>query len=217
MSGLHFDITGDNSNLLHKLEGARNGVRATSKQIEESGMSIEQMFGSMTKAAAAFGISLGANWKGFDLNILLQGVGKRDYWNGGVRRFPFAAGEFGTIFSDQLNYWKPTDPENDDYTPVNSNPKYFRIYNQRENASSNTRVQTRYLLDASYLRIKNVTLGYTIPQALVQKIGLSKVKLFTSIENLHTFDSLPSGYDPERLNWGYPFYRTISLGFNVTL
>ena len=164
-----------------------------------------------------YGISLGANWKGFDLNILLQGVGKRDYWNGGVRRFPFAAGEFGTIFSDQLNYWKPTDPETGDYTPVNSNPKYFRIYNQRENASSNTRVQTRYLLDASYLRIKNVTLGYTIPQALVQKIGLSKVKLFTSIENLHTFDSLPSGYDPERLNWGYPFYRTISLGFNVTL
>lgn len=60
MAGLHFDITGDNSNFLHKLEETRNGVRTTSKQIEESGMSIEQMFGRMTSAAAAFGISLGA-------------------------------------------------------------------------------------------------------------------------------------------------------------
>ena len=60
MAGLHFDITGDNSNFLHKLKETRNGVRTTSKQIEESGMSIEQMFGRMTTAAAAFGISLGA-------------------------------------------------------------------------------------------------------------------------------------------------------------
>ena len=60
MAGLHFDITGDNSNFLHKLEETRNGVRTTSKQIEESGMSIEQMFGRMTTAAAAFGISLEA-------------------------------------------------------------------------------------------------------------------------------------------------------------
>lgn len=60
MPGLHFDITGDNSNFLHKLEESRNGVRSTSKQIEESGMSIEQMFGRMTKAAAAFGAGFSA-------------------------------------------------------------------------------------------------------------------------------------------------------------
>lgn len=55
MAGLHFDITGDNSNLLRKLEESRAGVRNTSKQVEESGMSIEQMFSRMTSAAAAFG------------------------------------------------------------------------------------------------------------------------------------------------------------------
>ena len=164
-----------------------------------------------------YGINLGATWKGFDLNILLQGVGKRDFWSGGDRRWAFASNEFGSIFSDQLSYWKPKDPENGDYSPVNPNPKFFRIYNQRENAGSNTRTQTRYLLDASYLRIKNITLGYTFPKYMVQKIGLDQLKLFTSIENLHTFSSLPTGFDPERLSWGYPFYRTISLGFNVTL
>lgn len=60
MAGLHFDITGDNSNFLRKLEESRNGVHSTSRQIEDSGMSIEQMFGRMTTAAATFGVSLGA-------------------------------------------------------------------------------------------------------------------------------------------------------------
>ena len=60
MAGLHFDITGDNSNFMRKLNETRNGVQATSKQIEESGMSIEQMFGRMTKAAAAFGAGFSA-------------------------------------------------------------------------------------------------------------------------------------------------------------
>lgn len=60
MAGLHFDITGDNSNFLRKLEESRQGVQSTSKQIEESGMSIEQMFARMTTAVAAFGIGLGA-------------------------------------------------------------------------------------------------------------------------------------------------------------
>lgn len=60
MAGLHFDITGDNSNFMRKLNEARYGVRSTSKQIEESGMSIEQMFGRMTKAAAAFGAGFSA-------------------------------------------------------------------------------------------------------------------------------------------------------------
>ena len=60
MAGLHFDITGDNSNFLRKLEEARNGVRNTSRQIEESGLSIEKIFGRLTTAAATFGISLGA-------------------------------------------------------------------------------------------------------------------------------------------------------------
>ena len=60
MAGLHFDITGDNSNFMRKLNETRNGVQATSKQIEDSGMSIEQMFGRMTKAAAAFGAGFSA-------------------------------------------------------------------------------------------------------------------------------------------------------------
>lgn len=61
MAGLHFDITGDNSNFLRKLEETRKGVRAASKQIEESGMSIEQMFGRLAKGAALFGAGFSAS------------------------------------------------------------------------------------------------------------------------------------------------------------
>nr|DAQ59818.1 MAG TPA: Tape measure domain protein [Caudoviricetes sp.] len=61
MAGLHFDITGDNSNFLRKLEETRNGVRFASNQIEESGMSIEQMFGRLSKGAALFGAGFSAS------------------------------------------------------------------------------------------------------------------------------------------------------------
>lgn len=164
-----------------------------------------------------YGITGSVNWKGFDLSFLLQGTGKRDYWVSNDRRWAFNSGEFGTVFDDQLDYWKPVDAENGDYTAVNPDAEYFRIYGQRENASSNTRVQTKYLLNASYLRLKNISLSYVLPNAWVSKTGLSNVKVFANAENLHTWHSLPEGYDPERVSWGYPFYRTFSFGFNFTL
>lgn len=93
----------------------------------------------------------------------------------------------------------------------------YRIYDNMQNAGSNQRVSTKYLQNGAYMRLKNVTLAYTFPRTLVSKISLSGLKLFVSAENLATISSLPDGYDPERLSWGYPFYRTVSFGFNVTL
>lgn len=162
-----------------------------------------------------YGINLGVSWKGLALDVLLQGVGKRDYYSA-YATFPFQGNKFSGLYDDQMDYWKPVDVANGDYTALNPNAKYPRIYGEYENYNHNSRSQTKYLMDASYLRIKNVTLGYTIPKTLISKIHLSSVKVFASIENLHTFTSLPMGYDPERLSWGYPFYRTVSFGFNVT-
>lgn len=162
-----------------------------------------------------YGINLGVNWKGLSLDVLLQGVGKRDFYSASAT-FPLQGNKFSSMYDDQTNYWKPVDPGNGDYTAIDPNAKYPRIYGEYENYGYNSRVQTKYLLNASYLRIKNVTLGYMLPKELIAKIRLSSAKLYTSVENLHTFSSLPVGFDPERLNWGYPFYRTVSLGFNVT-
>ena len=169
------------------------------------------------KIRLQYGINLGVNYKGFDLNVLLQGVGKRDVWINDARRWSFASGQFGQIFDDQLDYWKPIDPDNGNWNPVNPDAEYFRIYNQRENSGSNTRAQTKYLLNGAYLRVKNITFSYTFPKTWMDVIHLNALKAFVSCENLHTFSSLPKGYDPERLSWGYPFYRTVSFGINVTL
>jgi hypothetical protein len=112
---------------------------------------------------------------------------------------------------------KYTTNDNEYWVAKNPNAELFRIYGQMANAGSNMRTSTKYLQNGAYMRIKNVTLSYTFPKEMVSKWYLSSLKLFVSAENLATFTSLPKGYDPERLNWGYPFYRTVSFGLNVTL
>lgn len=164
-----------------------------------------------------FGATAGVSYKGFDLSVFLQGTGKRDAWLEGDLRFPLSHGEFGTVYSHQLDFWKPIDPANGNWNPVNPNAEFARLYDQSKNGDSNNRIQTKYLANAAYLRLKNVTLGYTLPKNIVNKISLTSIKVFFSGENICTWDKLPKGYDPERLGWGYPFYATYSFGINVTL
>lgn len=170
-----------------------------------------------------FGGNFGVGYKGFDLNVMLQGVGKRDYWIGGHSIFPFGAGGadgvFHPIYSNQTDYWSALsyDPESPDYMVAKkSNPRLFRIYGQEGNVGSNARVSDKYLQDASYLRIKNVTLSYNFPTEWIKKIYLNQLRLYVSVENLATFTSLPDGYDPENLKWAYPFYRTWSVGASLS-
>ncbi len=170
-----------------------------------------------------FGANLGAGYKGFDLSVLLQGVGKRDVALGGAALFPFGAGGpdgvFFPLYYNQTDYWKAKsyDPASPDYmVPENPNASLFRIYGQEGNVGSNARTSTKYLQDGSYLRVKNVTLSYTFPTSWIQRLRLSQLRLYVSVENLATFTSLPKGYDPESLQWSYPFYRTWSVGANVS-
>ena len=171
-----------------------------------------------------FGANLGVNWKGFDLSVLMQGVGKRDYVLQSASIFPFGGadsdgGAFWPLYSNQTDFWqaKSYDPESADYMVAkNPNCELYRVYGQIGNAASNARVSDKYLQNAAYLRIKNLTLAYTLPQAWVRKAMLSKVRLYVSCENLATFTSLPKGYDPESMSWSYPFYRTWSFGANVS-
>lgn len=168
-----------------------------------------------------YGANLGVNYAGFDLSVLLQGVGKRDVWLGDAAIFPFGGAStndaiFRPVYYNQLDYWQPVDAENGDYTAVNPNAKYFRIYDQMQNSGSNTRISDKYLQKASYLRIKNVTLSYSLPKAWLKPILMEQLRLYVSIENLATISSLPKGYDPETVNWSYPFYRTTSFGLSVT-
>lgn len=165
-----------------------------------------------------YGITLGANYAGFDINIFMQGTGQRDAWIANTLTFPlYSDFKFIPLYEGLGDYWKPTDANNGDYTAINPNAKYPRIYGNYGNQGSNYRQSDKYLSDASFFRIKNVTLSYTVPKRWISKLTLSQLKGFVSIENLATFSSLPSGIDPETLDWDYPSYRTISFGINLTL
>ena len=170
-----------------------------------------------------FGANMSVGYKGFDLSVMLQGVGKRDYTLGGHALFPFggggADGVFHPVYYNQTDYWKAIsyDPADPNYmVPENPNARLFRIYGQAANSGSNTRSSDKYLQDASYMRIKNMTLSYTFPKNWIEKIHLNQLRLYVSVENLATFTDLPKGYDPENLKWSYPFYRTWSFGANIS-
>ena len=170
-----------------------------------------------------FGANLGVSWKGFDLDVQLQGVGKRDYVLGGAALYPFsgagADGVFQALYYSQTDYWTALsyDPEDPNYmVAANPNAKLFRIYGQEQNVGSNTRNSTAYLQSAAYMRVKNVTLAYTFPAKLLKPVQINGLRAYVSVENLATITSLPKCYDPENLSWACPFYRTWSVGASLT-
>lgn len=172
-----------------------------------------------------YGLNFGISYAGFDLSVMLQGVGQRDYMGTSELFYTFGSGDakWYPVFDGTTDYWKPIsiDPASPDYMkPVNANAKLPRIYGSGSsiaNSGSNRRTNDHMLSDASYLRIKNLTLAYTFPKRWMNKIHISNLRLFVSVENLATFSSLPDGIDPETLSWSYPLYRTVSFGLNFTL
>lgn len=174
-----------------------------------------------------FGVNLGVSYKGFSLSAILQGTAKRDVRIGGMSLFPFggSAKAYYPVFYNQTDYWEPmgscdgqyTENDREYWVAKNPDASLYRLYSNMQNHGSNQRASTKYLQNGAYMRLKNITLAYTFPKALISKVSLSALKVFVSAENLATISSLPKGYDPERLSWGYPFYRTLSFGLNVTL
>lgn len=180
------------------------------------------------------GITAGFNWKGIDFNMFWQGVGKRDYFaHTTLNKFygvvdGGSPGSESALFknSSNLDYWRPADeqsslgPNTDAYFPK----PYFT-----SELEKNRQVQSRYVLNAAYLRLKSLQLGYTLPDAIVEKIFLHKVRFYVSGENLLTITKFPKILDPEttiasdptfggKQNAGaiYPTARNISFGVNLT-
>lgn len=155
-----------------------------------------------------YGINGYIQWKGFNFSFILQGVGKRDAWIGGDITFPMAS-QYGILYKHQIgNIWTEDNPD----------AFYGRIYeNAGGSQSANQYMSDKFLYNASYLRVKNITLSYSFPQKWINNLLLKNLKVFVSGEDLFTFDHLPDGIDPENLNWNYPHARTISFGVNLTL
>lgn len=164
-----------------------------------------------------YGITLDAAWKGFDIRAFFQGIGKRDYWLGGIYFWGAMGNEWqSTGFKEHWNFWRPEG----DPLGSNTNAYYPRpIFG----VTKNQQTQTRYLQNAAYCRLKNLQIGYTIPQAITSKAGMSSVRVYLSGDNLLTFTSLSKIFDPEALGSTYdadpgklyPLQRVISVGLNV--
>lgn len=156
-----------------------------------------------------YGINIGINYKGFDISTLLQGIT-------GVQGN--LAGNFGIAFNNGANIQRWQYDER--WTPANPNryATYPRLEVLSNAGSPNTLQSSFWILDGSYLRIKNAQIGYTIPKQLLQKARISTARLYLSGENLYTFDNYREGWDPE-INTGADFYPILSnytLGINVT-
>ena len=160
-----------------------------------------------------YGFNGNASYKGFDFSFALSGVGKRDRNLSGAKAFPYA-GQFDDMFKHQLDYW----------TPDNQDAFYPRMYGNNTNFSGDRgnyghsrRTQTKYLRDASYLRINNITLGYNLPKDVLEKINFDKIRLFVSGENLHTFHQLPKGISPDlNADGAYPIMKNIAIGAQLS-
>ena len=171
-----------------------------------------------------YNFKIGVDWKGIDLNIFFQGVGSRQYWATGTMMIPGWNFSEGTYYAHQTDYW----------TPENTDAFYARLAEtnqpgQYSDAGFNYLCQTRYLLDMSYLRLKNITIGYSLPDKVLKKMHFEKFRIYFSAENVCEIDHLGNlPIDPETetsagdggaMGFGriYPFTRQLSCGLQISL
>jgi TonB-linked SusC/RagA family outer membrane protein len=190
-----------------------------------------------------FGFNLNAEWNGIDVSVFLQGIAKRDYYPQSYLYWGFYQQPYAGGVERIYDFYRPaTDSETD-------RAKHSQAYIQAGLAEQNLDAQypafqcwladknlgtgiadamglaipqTRYLLNGAYLRVKNITAGYTLPERIVKKIGLSRARIYVSGDNIYEWSALKKYFDPEAITdsgqygYVYPFNRQYSFGVNIT-
>lgn len=173
-----------------------------------------------------YGLRLGIDYKDFDASIFFQGVGKRKIWGSGQLAIPGYFSKEGAMpKAIAENYWR------EDRTDA-FYPRAWNLNGADEGFVM--RKQTRYLLNMAYLKIKNITFGYSLPKNITQNIHLSNARVYVSMENFFTFDKLrglpidpetisghsmlrDSGYNNNRTGTGNPTFKSASIGVQIGL
>lgn len=154
-----------------------------------------------------FGINANAEWKNLDFSIFFQGVGKRSFMPLRDALMPLAQ-----------SWFQPMQHHKDYWTPENPNAAFPRPY---LNGFHNYATSDKWVLNGAYLRLKNIQLGYSLPEDHLKKIKLSKLRVFLSAQDILTFSKLgvfENVYDPEQNNnvrADYPLFGAVSLGLNL--
>ncbi len=184
-----------------------------------------------------YSFRLGASWQGIDIDLFFQGVGKRDMWTQSAFVMPMMRG-VDAIYANQTSYVTQAMVDNNTVDQGATYPRLFGGNAGQGNAGSsilnngcnNFYPQSKYLVNMAYLRLKNLTVGYTLPQKWTRKATIEKVRIYASFNNLADLinHTAQYGLDPEittgtgSLSNGVfgrtePIYRSYSFGFQITL
>ena len=211
-------VTDPNSELYGQVDPKRKGIVSSGAGTLDDHDDYEIIGNSRPHFRYSFNADFA--WKGIDLAIFLQGIGKRDFMDNSTYFTGANVGMWQAVgFREHLDFWRPADTDPKAFFGPNPDAYYPRpLFNK---GGKNFQSQTRFLQDASYLRIKNLQVGYTLPQAWTQKAGISRLRIYFSGDNLYTFTKLSKIFDPEATGgaWGagklYPLQRTLSVGVNL--
>jgi TonB-linked SusC/RagA family outer membrane protein len=153
-----------------------------------------------------YSLNLNADYQGFDLNVFLFGVGKRDNYISGVGVEPFNAGNWiASGLTSALDRW----------TASKADAKYPRLYS---GGNGNYVSSDFWLRNGAFMRIKHITLGYTLSRKLSERIGIQNLRLYVNVVNPFTFSDYEPGFDPEPNNQNgafYPIMKTYTAGVNL--
>lgn len=201
-----------------------------------------------------FGVDLSADWKGFDLRAFFQGIGKRDYYPLDYLYWGAYQQPYGNFYGHLLDFYRPESDSpaerakhSQAYLDLgladqNLNSAYPILQSWLADRNLGTRIdqaqglaipQTNYLLNAAYLRLKNLTIGYTLPKSFTSRAKISNLRVYLSGENIMEWSAVKRFFDPETLNENtytdpaakpervgngltYPFQRSFSAGIQLT-
>lgn len=151
-----------------------------------------------------FGFNLSVAYKNFDVALFIQGVGKRDYMPTDNAFWGFQS-EWSIPFVYMKDHW----------TPNNPNAYFPRL---RFGGGSNFQNQTKYLQNAAYARLKNISIGYSLPAQLLSRVKLKSLRFYATGQNLFEVTKLFKAYDPETIGFQtYPLSRSVSFGLQLGL
>ncbi len=153
-----------------------------------------------------YSVNLNAEWKGLDITLFFQGVGKKDIFYSGSGARPFYIGR--SMFKHQLDYW----------TETNRDAEFPILLIDGSGANPNNIVSTFWTKSGAYMRLKNLAIGYSFPSAWTEKIRIGKARLYVAGQNLFTVSNAYKGYDPEiSVNGGsfYPVMKTFTCGLDI--
>ncbi len=155
----------------------------------------------------SFGLNLGAKWNNFDISVFFQGVAKRTL---------FREGDFAMPWSDWWRYppqfyygqtWNEDRPD-----------AYYPRLTHGEIRHWNYQASTLQKINAAYIRLKNIQIGYTLPKGALQKLGIERTRFYVSGQDLFEIHNVKGGWDPEsdKAGFNYPFQRYYSFGIDLT-